>query len=479
MKSAHPELPATPPDSSSRFFDIQRVARSARTPHFLLGILLFGAYATHSVARYSRFESVSWDLAIFEQVVRSYAHLQPPIAPIKGPDFNILGDHFSPVLTLLAPLYRIFPSPVTLLLVQAALFSVSAVVVSETATHFLGQARGLLLGASYGLSWGVQRAVDFDFHEICFAVPLLAVALRQFLLKKWHHAAYWCIPLVLVKEDLGLTVAAMGVCLFIARQRMLGIRLAIFGTAAAATVLFVVIPMFNPSSGYDYWQKIAGGGADSPGWPAGVLDELGTKGETLLWVIGVTAFLALRSPLVLVAVPTLGWRFLSHEPNYWGTDWHYSAVLMPIAFMALIDAVRDAPHSSRVWIRRYARNAVPAVAAIAATLCFQLPLRDLLQPRTYDGGTRAAAARTAVSHIPDGTTVEANTGLMSHLTGRTTVYWVGNTGTLTPQYVALDLVSGWSTPLTDPVGYVKQLHPSAQYDLVFQDQQYAVLALQD
>ncbi|WP_341483602.1 hypothetical protein [Streptomyces endophytica] len=32
-----------------------------------------------------------------------------------------------------------------------------------------------------------------------------------------------------------------------------------------------------------------------------------------------TGLLALRSPLLLVALPTLGWRFLSHEPHYWAS----------------------------------------------------------------------------------------------------------------------------------------------------------------
>ncbi|WP_409473958.1 DUF2079 domain-containing protein [Streptomyces sp. HC307] len=470
---------SAPSDPRAGFLALRRISRFERTPHVLLRFLLFGAYATLSVARYARFESMSWDLSIFEQVVRSYAHLEAPISLIKGPDFNILGDHFSPVLMLLAPLYRLFPGPVTLLLVQAAFFALSVVVVSDTAAHFLGRTRGLLLGAAYGLSWGLQRAIDSDFHEICFAVPLLAVVLRQFLLKRWQHVTYWSVPLVFVKEDLGLTVTAVGICLVLAGRRKQGIWLAAFGATATAVTLLVIIPMFNPSSGYDYWQKVPGAGGDSAGLPTEVLDGLGTKGETLLWIIGVSAFLALRSPLVLVAVPTLGWRFLSHEPNYWGTDWHYSAILMPIVFMALIDAILRARRSSHAWIQGYARHAVPAVAAIAATLCLQLPLRGLIQSDTYDGGPRVSDATAAVSRIPDGATVEANTGLMTHLTSRTSVYWVGNTGTLIPQYIAFDLSSGWSTPLEDPVGYAKQLHPSARYDLVFRSQRYAVLMLRE
>ncbi|MEY6565841.1 DUF2079 domain-containing protein [Streptomyces albidoflavus] len=446
-------------------------------PHLALGALLFALYSALSISRHIRFDHPSWDVAIFEQVARAYSQLQAPIVPIKGPDFNILGDHFSPILALLGPLYRVFPSPVTILLVQAALFAVSAVVVSHTATLFLGRVRGLLAGAAYGVSWGVQRAVDVGFHEICFAAPLLAICLRKLLQSDWRKAAYWASPLVLVKEDLGLTVAAVGVCIFIAGGKRIGAVLAAYGIVATVIVMTVIIPMFNPVGGYDYWDKMASGGDESAGLGTALFTEAGVKAETLVWLFGIVAFIALRSVLSLVAIPTLAWRFLSEESNYWGTDWHYSAVLMPVVFMAFLDAVRSSSSSPRGWVRQYAQSAVPVMAAVAVVLCMQLPLRDVLRPGFYDGGSNAEAAQRAVSHVPDGVTVEANTGLMTHLTSRTVVYWVGNTGSLAPQYVALDLASGWAAPPTDPVAYVEQLHPDARYDLVFREGRYVVMAL--
>ena len=50
---------------------------------------------------YERFADRSWDLAIFTQAVRAYAHGHAPIASIKGPGFDLLGDHFSLAPTLL------------------------------------------------------------------------------------------------------------------------------------------------------------------------------------------------------------------------------------------------------------------------------------------------------------------------------------------------------------------------------------------
>ncbi len=55
-----------------------------------------------------------------------------------------------------------------------------------------------------------------------------------------------------------------------------------------------------------------------------------------------TGLLALRSPVVLLVLPTLAWRFAGSVPFYWGHEYHYSAILMPILFFALVDGVRSA-----------------------------------------------------------------------------------------------------------------------------------------
>jgi hypothetical protein len=183
----------------------------ARLDPYLLAVVFFVAYALLSVTRYRRMLTMSWDLGIFEQAIKSYAHLQAPVADLKGPGFNILGDHFSPITALIAPFYRVFPTPVTLLIAQAVLFAVAVIPVTRGTAYLLGRGRGLAVGVAYGLSWGVQKAVEFDFHEIAFAMPLLAFSLEAVLRKRWAAAMWWAVPLVFVKEDMGITAAAIGV----------------------------------------------------------------------------------------------------------------------------------------------------------------------------------------------------------------------------------------------------------------------------
>ncbi|MFI9049151.1 DUF2079 domain-containing protein [Streptomyces sp. NPDC053427] len=408
--------------------------RTPRLDPYWTAAFFFVAFATLSVCRFRTLGTSSWDLGIFEQAIRGYAHFRAPIVDLKGPGTNILGDHFSPILIVLAPLYRLVPSPLTLLLAQAALFALSAVPVTRAAARHLGRLPGLAIGIAYGTSWGVQKAVDFDFHEIAFALPLIAFALEAVLRERWTAAVCWAAPLVLVKEDLGVTAAAIGAVVLIRTRRAapLPIALVVFGLTATALTLGVIIPGFNNSGSYDYWSKLGADGGADPTIP------LDTAVRTTLWVLlPTTGLLAVRSPVLLVALPTLGWRFLSHEPHYWGIDWHYNAVLMPVVFLALVDALPRVRVSARPWLRSYAHHLPAAVLATALALTTTLPLSRLTEAATYRMPPEASAAARLLERIPDGATVEADVRPLSRLTGRTRVFWTGDTRGLSPDYIAV------------------------------------------
>nr|WP_254705813.1 DUF2079 domain-containing protein [Streptomyces vilmorinianum] len=470
-ETSAPEAGAGPPEGG--------LSEAPLRPYALVAGVLCALYFLYSWVQYEQFRTPSWDLGIFNQSVRAYAEFRAPVVDIKGPGFLILGDHFSPVTALLAPLYWIWSSPLALLFAQAALFAASAAVVGRTAQQVLGsRAAGLGLTVAYGLSWGLQEAVKSDFHEIAFAVPLLALTCRALLLGRWTAAVAWSSPLVLVKEDMGLTVAMVGAVLFVRGQKRLGAALAAFGAAFFALTVLVLIPAASRVGQYDYWAKIekSSEGADVSLVDA-VLTSLGSgvKWEMLFFLVGITGFLALRSPLMLLVLPTLGWRFLSQDPNHWGMIWHYSAILMPVVFLALVDAVRTVRTSPRPWLVSYGKVVVPVVTAVAIVIALDLPLRELLRSETYRTDARTLEARKAVDAVPEGASVETNVTLMAHLTADHKVYWVGGAKGVSPDYLALDLGSGWSQPVTDPVGLASQLHPEARYAVSFQAGQFVVL----
>lgn len=337
-------------------------------------VVVIGAWVMiyYSIVQWETMKPVpSWDLAIFSELAKAYAHFQAPIVPVKGDGYNLLGDHFHPILLLLGPIWRLFPTPLSLLITQDLLLAVSAWPLTRLASRLTNQWVAGALGLVYVLSWGMQGAVEAQFHEIAFAMPMLAYASVAFVERRWVAVTAWSAPLVLVKEDMGLTVLMIGVAVILtslvpawyrtctvirpgvhgaddpddaakaaeadaARNRRRGLRLGVgMIVGGIATFLFsilVFLPAFNINGVWDYGLS----SQDKPTSP----DALTQKVKVVVMLILTSGIIGVTSPWLLVVLPTLAWRFLGSVEFYWVWDnWHYNATLMPIALGALLDVV--------------------------------------------------------------------------------------------------------------------------------------------
>ena len=355
-------------------------------------VVVIGAWVMiyYSIVQWETMKPVpSWDLAIFSELAKAYAHFQTPIVPVKGDGYNLLGDHFHPILILLGPIWRLFPTPLSLLITQDLLLAFSAWPLTRLASRLTNQWVAGGLGLVYVLSWGMQGAVAAQFHEIAFAMPLLAYASVAFVERRWGAVTAWSVPLVLVKEDMGLTVLMIGVAVILAsavpawyrtctvirpggrgadgldaagdvagnaagsapqddaaRNRRRGLRLGVGmvvgGIAAFLFAIQVFLPAFNINGVWDYGLS----SQDQPTSP----DALTQKATVVVMLILTSGIIGVTSPWLLVVLPTLAWRFLGSVEFYWVWDnWHYNATLMPIALGALLDVVaRRRAHGSYV-----------------------------------------------------------------------------------------------------------------------------------
>ena len=348
-------------------------------------VVVIGAWVMiyYSIVQWETMKPVpSWDLAIFSELAKAYAHFQAPIVPVKGDGYNLLGDHFHPILLLLGPIWRLFPTPLSLLITQDLLLAVSAWPLTRLASRLTNQWVAGALGLVYVLSWGMQGAVEAQFHEIAFAMPMLAYASVAFVERRWVAVTAWSAPLVLVKEDMGLTVLMIGVAVILTsavpawyrsctvirpggrgadglnaaagnaptdeatRNRHRGLRLGVGmivgGIAAFLFAIQVFLPAFNINGVWDYGL----GSQDQPASP----DALTQKATVVVMLILTSGVVGVTSPWLLVVLPTLAWRFLGSVEFYWVWDnWHYNATLMPIALGALLDVVaRRRAHGSYV-----------------------------------------------------------------------------------------------------------------------------------
>ncbi len=486
-------------------------------------LAVFGAYAALSLFRLQQLNPTSWDLGIYTEYVKQYAHLKAPIVDIRAAGFNLLGDHFQPIVALIAPFFRVFPSAATLLVAQALLAALSVFPVSQLACEKLGVGPGRAIALAYGFCWGLQQMIEYDFHEIAFAVPLLAFSLSALARGRIKAAAWWALPLVFVKEDQGFTVAAIGLYMIVAglrakapgsatggpqedadsdavlanpdpdglRRMKAGLFLLIWGFGWSFLAIGVIIPHFNPAHHYQYWSD---GGVLAPGAHLSVPGLVGQflhawpdKLQTSVMLLLPTAFIALRSPLALIAVPSLLLRFESTDSSFWGTLWHYNATVMPIVFIAATDALvriraamdADDPPGFASWAsgRRGPGRAILAGAsqhgaammlAIAVPLAFYFPLSNLWNGQTYRVSPHVASAEAAMAKVPDGATVLATLDLLAPLAARTDTFWIGNSGNPRTQYIVFDgQDSDYSPAITNVPAFIAQLYPNHVYTQIF------------
>jgi uncharacterized membrane protein len=429
----------------------------ARRPHvrgvfgLLLGIFLLQGGI--GVQQFHQFQLGGYDLVIFDQGIRNYAHGNLPVSVFKDVQdaaqvspgyphpFSILGDHFSPILVLLAPLYWVWNNPQVLVLAEAALFALavpSVWVFTRRALLRVAPPRpaviaAYLVAAAFGLGWALQEASAVGFHEVAFFVPISAMMLERFQAGRLKHMIWLAVALLLVKEDAGYVVSAFGLLLLLTKQvggvrldprtrrryRIAGAGLAVGGITVAMLILHVWIPAFGGRSNF-YWYygqlgpDMAGAVKTlitDPGYALQVATQPWEKMHTLYFLFWPFLFLSLASPMCLLAVPLLAERLFSNKPEHWGLDQQYNAFLASILVLAAVDGY------GRFW----RRVLWPALrAAQRRHLAERLRLRRWARPRWPGRAKKAAPDASSETSAPQ---APAQPLSQAQLGGRLAVGW--------------------------------------------------------
>lgn len=407
-------------------------------------------YLAHSLLRFRNFEARGYDLGIFDQAVRAYSQFQAPVSPIKGEDFHLLGDHFHPIIAVLAPLYWIWDDPRMLNIALVALLVSAAVPVCLVVRGWFSDRVGLLAAAALLLGWPFQAFINWDFHEIAFAVPIIGWVIWCVERRHpWTAVLLSCV-LLLVREDMGATCVAIAAVLLLRRCWAPAAVLAVAGTVGLWLAVGVIIPYFAPAGEFGYWDYTSLGPTASAAalfmltQPWNVLPMLvdhPLKIALLAAHLVPLWLLPLLSPYTLIGLPMLISRLLNDRLTVWGLVYHYDAALGLILLLAAFDTLR------RIRARRHRRSRGeyrPAVILPVSVVLLSVLGGVVLQLTadrdyqifpmhlTYTGQNwqlpeRAEAHQRAVGLIPDGACVEASDTAAPHLTQRA---HVGLAGTL-------------------------------------------------
>lgn len=303
------------------------------------------------VLRYYLFRTPTFDFGIFSQM---YYYMKETGLPYttceRGYYLSHFAVHISPVFYLILPIYMIFPSPVTLIIVQLLIVMSGAVPVylmCKNKKHSNFFVMGLVV--LFLLYPTMRSGLFYDFHENKFLPPLLLWLLyfldNEALTDKKRNAGIITFSLLslMVKEDAPIYVACIGLFwLAYKKPKKEKIRGAII--FVAAVIYFIIV--FNLLGKYGEGKAITSIGrynnlifSQEDGIiglvinviknPAYVINQLMTKEklEFVLWTmlpLMFTPLLVRRTAMYILAVPYLVINLLTNYGYQFDIGFQYT-----------------------------------------------------------------------------------------------------------------------------------------------------------
>jgi len=409
-----------------------------RNAHVVLATLITGYIAIVGAVvcmKHSVFQSHAYDLGIFSQLFWSAANGFGLQSSILGHHF--LGEHFSPILYLLVPGYRVWPSPFYLLIVQTVALAIAAIPLYLLASSVLKSRNWGILFAFLYLCYQPMRNVNlYDFHEIALATPLILLAF--YLLHRKMNLLFLLVLCVALacKEEIAEIVFIFGVYIFwFQKRRLFGSLLAFSGIAIFFALILLVIPSFR-NAPYGFVGRYSYLGQDILSIvttlatrPLFVLSHVLTKDKLeYVWdVFGPVGLLSFASPShFLLTIPTLLQNLLSDCPPQYSISFQYTSALTPFVFISAVFGARrlllkgqtcDSPSSAP----SIQKSCMPVLLLLLSLALFgKSPMFHI---REYRPTPYTRLVKEYVLHrIPSDASVSAQEPFVAHLTSRRELY---------------------------------------------------------
>jgi uncharacterized membrane protein len=234
-------------------------------------VLLFGMHRYYTLY-------ASYDQGIFNQVFWNGLHgrfFQSSLSSVLSTNvvhdnqppevfYHRLGQHFTPALLLWLPIYALFPSAATLVVIQVSLITAGGLVLYALARHYLQPSLALLMTASYYGANAVIGPVFSNFHDLC-QIPLFVFGLLLAMEKRiWW--LFWLLAActLIVRQDTGVILFGVGIYLAVSRRHpRVGIVLCTLSLGYILLATNVFMPMFSQDISRRFMIERFGQYADS------------------------------------------------------------------------------------------------------------------------------------------------------------------------------------------------------------------------
>jgi len=304
-------------------------------------ILIFGFI---TLWKYYNFFYDALDLAIINQVFYNSSQGNFFASSVHPPTY--LGDHLSPIIFLLLPLYLIWRQPQTLLLLQTIILALAAWPIYLIAKNALNKSLAILFGLAWLINPFVQNINLFEFSFLPWAVFFILLAFYFYQTNRFYPFLISGLLALGVREDVALVVFMFGIVAAIERKKIKWILTPIIAGLIYFLAVLAITNYFAPAN-YKFFIYYSWLGSS----PIAALQNLIFEPWRLIFhlfklgnlefIIAIflpLVFLPLTSPLyLLLGLGVFGQLILgSSGASITLLQTHYASLLLPAVFLAAI-----------------------------------------------------------------------------------------------------------------------------------------------
>lgn len=395
--------------------------------------------ASIGVYRYLSYSAPNFDFGIWCNMFHNMCEGGLPVTTCERDGLlSHFAVHFSPIYYLMLPFYALFPSPVTLQVLQALILYSGVIPLCILAKNKGISDRDIaFLGVVYAFYPAIATGTFYDLHENCFLLPLLLWCFCFFEKEKYVPMAVFAVLTLAVKEDAFIYILIFAVYIFFLKKKK---KIAFF-LALGAVVYFTAVSammtafgngimvgryenlIYNPDDGLLGVIKTV---LFNPGY---LLTQLfvSKDGDSskiiylfqLLTPLAFIPFVTKKMPRYILAVPMLMniITMYVYQPNI---RFQYSFGITAFLFYAVVLNVSDMGEKPRKLMLPLA--AVASVLLFAMLVCGNY---GYYRSRYFNNAEHYKQLDSLLEEVvPDNASVACTTFLLPHIAERDEIYEV-------------------------------------------------------
>lgn len=340
---------------------------------------------------------------------------------------SALEVHSAFALFLIAPLYLLFPSPVTLLVLGSIAISLTSILVYRLALKLdTSPLAAVVFGMAVILNPMVHELAIYDFKILALALPLIPATLLLAEHKRWLGFWIALVTLLSVREEAAAVGIGIAIFVTLRHSRKHGLAAMLVGVSYWLTIWSVFPNLLEGQRAVGIWDRYAYLGVAPEALPIKTITQLGfglgseaQRCFYLLYLFLQGWWLAWFAPLLqIAAVPQL----FANLADRWGfmcriTGVFHSALPIVVQYCAALYGY--------LWLKKRFRLLATAglgLFALQAVIfgVFLTPLPYGAFSSTRDFGMRASYASLSklLESIPPDASVGTQNNLAPHISHR-------------------------------------------------------------